>query len=90
MATRAQLIVSGKVQNVGYRVHCAREAKRLGVSGLVRNLPDGRVEVLAEGDEAAVDQLAEWCNLGSPFAAVVSVERNAQDPIGDTHFRLIR
>lgn len=90
MTSRAQLIVSGRVQNVGYRVHCAREAKRLGLAGSVRNLADGRVEVFAEGDAGAIDQLAEWCKIGSPFAEVNSVHRTDHEVQGDLHFRLIR
>jgi acylphosphatase len=55
---------------VGYRVSCAREATRLGVSGTVRNLIDGRVEVVAMGPLPALELLTSWCRRG-PWAAEV-------------------
>ena len=64
------VIVSGRVQGVSYRASTAAEARRLGLSGWVRNLADGRVELEAEGDDARVAALLEWCARG-PAAAVV-------------------
>ena len=90
MTIRRRFVITGKVQNVGYRVHCAREAKRLGVVGQVSNLPDGSVEVHAEGTVKAVEQLEAWCHQGSPFASVGSVTTDELDVQGDGHFRLIR
>ena len=72
--------VSGKVQGVFYRASTAEEARRLGVTGYAKNLPDGRVEVLACGDEAAVQQLVEWLKQGPPLAKVSGVEAEDAEP----------
>ena len=63
-------LVTGRVQGVFYRASTRAEARRLGVTGHARNLPDGRVEVLACGEAAAVDALLAWLWTG-PAAAVV-------------------
>ncbi|MCU4183203.1 acylphosphatase [Acidiferrimicrobium sp. IK] len=67
------VLVSGRVQGVGFRAACARVAGRLGVAGLVRNLPDGRVEVVAAGEPAAVAALIDWCRAGPSWAEVTDV-----------------
>ncbi len=72
-------IVSGRVQRVSYRACARTEALRLGVTGYARNLPDGRVEVLACGDAQAVDALIRWLWLGSPRARVTEVAVRAAD-----------
>ena len=69
---RAQ--VRGRVQGVGYRASTAHEARRLGLSGWVRNLPDGTVEVAARGDAAAVDTLVAWLAQGPRGARVTHVD----------------
>jgi len=69
-----RLIVRGRVQGVWYRDGCQREARRLGVAGWARNLEDGSVEVVAEGDTSAVEQLEQWCRVGPPRAIVTGVE----------------
>ena len=74
---------------MGYRASCARRARQLGVSGTVRNRPDGAVEVVAEGDGAAVDSLVDWCRAGPAYARVTSVERTLEDPVGETGFRIV-
>jgi len=70
--TRAakRCVVSGKVQGVWYRASAQRQAQRLGVTGIARNLPDGSVEVIACGDEAAVMALVDWCRRGPERARV--------------------
>jgi acylphosphatase len=65
--------VSGKVQGVFYRATCVRKATSLGLSGYARNLPDGRVEVLACGDAAAVESFTAWLWEGSPASRVTGV-----------------
>ncbi len=73
MKRRARIIVSGRVQGVFFRDSTRREATRAGLTGWVRNLPDGRVEALFEGDEAAVQHLVDWCRRGPPDARVEQV-----------------
>ena len=67
-------LVSGRVQGVFYRASTRERARALGVSGHARNLADGRVEVLACGEPAAVDALCDWLRQGPPSAQVASVE----------------
>lgn len=68
--------VEGRVQGVGFRQSTAIEARRLQLSGWVRNLPDGRVEVLFQGEEGAVHSLAQWLEHGPSGARVVSLVLN--------------
>jgi acylphosphatase len=67
---RAHVLVSGLVQGVGYRYSTVDRAEKLGLDGWVRNLPDGRVEAVFEGERAAVEAMIRWCRRG-PSAAVV-------------------
>ncbi len=67
-------LVGGRVQGVYYRATAARRAQGLGVSGHARNLPDGRVEVLACGDQEAVLAFVKWLWIGSSASRVTSVE----------------
>ncbi|MBS3956939.1 MAG: acylphosphatase [Clostridiales bacterium] len=83
---RAHVWVSGRVQGVCFRAATNAEAVRLGVSGWVRNLPDGRVEAVLEGSPEAVAAAIEWCRTGPPRAAVASVEVIAEDPEGLSGF----
>jgi acylphosphatase len=76
----ATLLVSGRVQGVGFRAATVEQARRLGLLGHARNLPDGRVEVLAVGADAAVAALAAWLQAGPPLARVDAVERSAASP----------
>lgn len=71
---QAHVWVSGHVQGVFFRDSARQEAARLGLSGWVRNLPDGRVEAVFEGTREAVAQAVEWCHTGPPRARVESVE----------------
>ena len=69
-----RLVVEGRVQGVGFRVSCARRARALGLSGWVRNLPDGSVEVLLQGPQGSVTEVERWCAHGPHLAEVTSVE----------------
>jgi len=72
--------VSGRVQGVFYRATCVRKAESLGLSGFARNLSDGRVEVVACGDDAAVNELVAWLWEGSPASKVTDVATEHADP----------
>ena len=71
---RAHVFVTGKVQGVYYRQKTMETAKSHGVTGWVRNLPDGRVEAVLEGDESGVKSVIEWCKMGPPKAQVENVD----------------
>jgi acylphosphatase len=79
---RAPLRVTGLVQGVFFRQATAGEASRLGVGGAVRNLPDGSVEVVAEGPRAGVETLVAWCRRGPPSARVADVQVGWEAPTG--------
>ena len=70
---RAHLLISGTVQGVGYRWSCQRAAKGIGVTGWVRNLPDGRVEAVAQGTKEQVEQFIRWCYRGPEEARVTDI-----------------
>ena len=78
--------VSGRVQGVGFRYFVARAARGLGLSGYVRNLPDGVVEVAAAGDRAPLESLAALLEQGPPGAVVEAVNLDWSSPaeVGDT------
>lgn len=71
--TARRFLVAGKVQGVFFRASTARMAEDLGLRGYARNLPDGRVEVLAVGDATALEALAGWLRKGPPLARVAQV-----------------
>jgi acylphosphatase len=66
--------VSGRVQGVYYRGTAVSRAREMGIAGYARNLPDGRVEVLAQGTEAAVEAFVRWLWIGSTASKVTAVE----------------
>lgn len=71
-------LVSGRVQGVSFRQHTAEQAERLELDGWVRNLADGRVEVLFEGEAAAVSALSTWLEQGPRHAEVTALELQPQ------------
>lgn len=87
MTIRRRLLVSGQVQGVFYRDSCRQQAEEKGIAGSARNLPDGKVEVVLEGDEDAVERMTEWCRRGSDMARVDSVEVQDEEPQGESAFR---
>jgi len=74
VSLQLHLFVSGQVQGVSYRANAAGMAKRLGLSGWVRNLPDARVELLAQGEEKALKSLLSWAHEGPSLAHVEHVD----------------
>lgn len=83
MKVRAELKIHGRVQGVFFRQSTQAEATRLGLTGWVRNLPDGSVEALAEGPADAVRELLAWCRQGPPAAEVSSVDIDWTDATGE-------
>jgi acylphosphatase len=82
---RRRLVVSGRVQGVGFRYSTQGEAARLGLRGWVRNTDDGKVEIVAEGPPTAVDALEAWCRrgpAGARVASVVATEVPAYEALG--------
>lgn len=85
---RYRVLVSGVVQGVGFRDACRRTAERQGVSGWVRNRPDGSVEASFEGPAEAVDALVEWSRHGPRSAEVKQVRVQAEPPEGLNGFQV--
>lgn len=71
---RLHFLVSGRVQGVGFRYHARKEAQALSIAGWVRNLPDGRVELMIQGEESALEALVAWCRRGPDRGFVTSLE----------------
>jgi acylphosphatase len=69
-----RLVIAGRVQGVGYRDWMLHKARDLGLSGWVRNRPDGTVEALISGEKAAVEEMSRLCRRGPRAAAVSSIE----------------
>jgi len=86
--TRVHLLISGSVQGVGFRAKTRQQAETLGVNGWVCNLPDGRVELVAEGEPALVDQLVDWCRSGPVRATVTDVKIEREAPAGESSFSI--
>jgi acylphosphatase len=82
-----RLVISGRVQGVGFRVWMVEHARELGLSGWVRNRLDGSVEALVAGDIAAVEELLRLCRRGPRMAEVVSIEEDMADPPEHFGFR---
>ncbi len=87
---RAHVFVSGTVQGVFYRANTREQVGERDIDGWVKNLPDGRVEAVFEGEEADVDSMIEWCHDGSPQAAVTDVEVEYEAPTGLEGFEIRR
>ncbi len=82
------LFISGRVQGVWYRGSAQEKAEALGLAGWVRNLPDGRVELFAEGPKGKIGELIEWCRQGPPFARVTGIEKQWREPEGFKDFKV--
>jgi acylphosphatase len=87
--TRAvEVRVTGRVQGVSFRWYAAREGVRLGLTGWVRNEPDGSVTAHLEGADDAVEEMLAWCRKGSPAATVDRVEVTEVTPTGGRSFEI--
>ncbi|NOZ29795.1 MAG: acylphosphatase [Chloroflexi bacterium] len=81
-AARAHVYISGHVQGVFFRAETQRMARKLGLTGWVRNLWDGRVEAVFEGDPQDIEHMIRWCWRGPEEAAVENVEVRYERPSG--------
>ncbi|MEM5786030.1 MAG: acylphosphatase [Syntrophobacteraceae bacterium] len=87
---RAHVWISGRVHGVFFRAFTRDTALQSGVRGWVRNLSDGRVEAVFEGETDAVEKMVQWCGQGSPMSRVDSVEVRDEDYAGDLDsFRIV-
>lgn len=75
-----KMVITGRVQGVYFRANTQKQAIKLNLNGYVRNLPDGAVEVVAQGEANAVQQLLSWCHRGPLLAKVESVSVQTQAP----------
>ncbi|MCD6461772.1 MAG: acylphosphatase [Thermoplasmata archaeon] len=85
---RIHVWFSGRVQGVWFRKHTCDKARSLGVSGWVRNLPDGRVEAVFEGPRDLVEEVLEYCRSGQPYARVEGVGKVEESPRGEKGFEI--
>lgn len=85
-----RVLVTGRVQGVAFRWHTKEEADALGVAGSVRNLDDGRVEVVVEGPEDDVEVLCSWLEDGPPAASVSGLDCEPVRPTGGRGFEILR
>lgn len=74
MMRRVKILVSGRVQGVYFRVFTQNKAKHFAIKGSVRNLPDGRVEIIAEAEHVMMEKFIKWCHKGPVTARVDQVE----------------
>ena len=91
MDSRVRILISGVVQGVFFRREITNLAERLGIAGWVRNLPDGRVEALAEGNREKLETLIEFCHVGPRGALVRNVQVEWRDFSGELRgFRIVK
>ena len=83
MQVRVHLMISGRVQGVGFRHYCVQAARQHGLRGWVRNSDDGCVEVTAEGEEASLESFMRWCRRGPPGASVWACRESYAQPTGE-------
>ena len=77
---RAEIVVRGRVQGVFFRASAQQHGLQLGLTGEVRNRPDGNVEAIVEGEKRAVEEFVAWCRRGPPSADVEDVEVKLRAP----------
>jgi len=90
MRRRYHVLISGRVQGVFFRANTWKKARSLGLTGWVRNLPDGCVEAVFEGEDIAALAMKEWCRTGTPPARVDRLEAEEESPTGEfTDFMIV-
>jgi acylphosphatase len=90
MKVRVRVYVSGRVQGVFFRAETAGLAERLGLAGWVRNLSDGRVEAVFEGEREKVEKAIEFCRRGPPGAHVSDLDLKWEELGDEAHDFIIR
>jgi len=90
MNIRIHVLVSGKVQGVFFRSSTKDKAEEMGLSGWVRNLADGRVEAVFEGEKENVDKIVGWCRKGPEYARVTGIEIIVEEYQGEFKGFLLR
>jgi acylphosphatase len=83
---RVHVFVEGRVQGVSFRYYTRQEAARIGVTGWVRNLPDGRVEAAYEGPRGQVEEMLAWTRGGPILARVEAIAIHEEEPKGEHGF----
>lgn len=79
---RVYLFIEGKVQGVFFRQTLRNLARSLSLTGWVRNMPDGRIEAVAEGEKEKIEELVSWCHSGPPLAEVSRVQARFEPYLG--------
>ncbi|MEM1514105.1 MAG: acylphosphatase [Candidatus Thermoplasmatota archaeon] len=85
---RVRVRIYGRVQGVWFRVHTKEMADKLGLGGWVKNMPDGSVFAVFEGDEEKIKEMIEWCHHGPPLARVEKVEVEEEELRGEKDFKI--
>lgn len=80
---RAHVLIEGRVQGVAFRMETRRAAEKRNIEGWVKNLPDGRVEAVFEGEESDVQSMLQWCQSGPSLARVARVNLEKETPTGE-------
>jgi acylphosphatase len=83
---RARVVIRGRVQGVFFRAETRERARSLGLRGSVRNMPDGTVEAVFEGERERIESILIWCHRGPALARVDDVEVHWEEPQGDLGF----
>ncbi len=83
MLVRARAVFHGRVQGVNFRANCRDQAKSMGLSGFVRNVPDGSVEAVFEGERSLVEECIDWNRHSQPAATVTGVDVEWGAPTGE-------
>jgi acylphosphatase len=78
---RKRVVVTGRVQGVGFRRSALARAMELGLTGWARNLPDRAVEICFQGGRWAVDEMEDWCRAGSPWSRVIGMTSADEAPL---------
>jgi len=85
MVRRVRMILSGKVQGVFFRNFAKQNANKLGIVGYAKNIGDGKMEILAEGEERKIEEFVKLCKKGPMMAHVTSLDMTEETVVPDEH-----